>query len=106
MAAKRKASKCSRDRASLIRYLTGTIIPDTVEAGRDATAKDLRAGLAFLQGARTVTVSGHRYTPDSFCEYLWDTLIPDFEESDSGYAEDFREIANLIQTCTVRVRRD
>lgn len=111
MASRKRKKACSqrvsKDANWYIDYLTEDLIPDTVESrGADSpTVKDLRAGLAFIKGARSVTVSGHRYTPIEFANYLRETLIPDFEESGSLYAEDFIEIEKLIRATSICVVR-
>ena len=89
--AKRKCKVSGRGAAAFVRYLEGTLIPDTEESGRTSTAKDLRALCSFIRCADSATISGHRYTRAAFIDYLRDTLIPDLEDDDSAYADDFRE---------------
>jgi hypothetical protein len=101
MASKRKTkSKACRGTGDLLRYLEGTIIPDTIESGRKETAADLKAGARFLRGAKSWRVGGTSYTRRDFIAYLEESLIPDFEDSGSdGYANDFTEIATALKRC-------
>ena len=85
--------------AGFLRYLTGTLIPDTVEGGQDSMAEDLRAGVAFIRGAHFATIGGKRWTRERYATFIRETLLPDLEESESAYAEDFEEILRYMDEC-------
>lgn len=94
----RKACKMGgRGCSTFRRYLVGTLIPDTDETGRDGMVRDLEALVAFLDGAKSVSILGRRTSKAAWMNYVANTLIPDLEEGESAYADDFEEGLALLK---------
>lgn len=79
------ASTITYEREEFCRYLSGTLIPDLIEDGRECTAQDFDLCVLYIRaGAVDSNVRAHAY-------FLSKTLIP--ELMDSGRtctADDFR----------------
>jgi len=73
-----------------INFLEGTLIPDLEESGKEFTADDFKAMVAFLKGAKNY---GEYYqNKEDLIYFLEGTLIPDLKKSGAvETAQDFRD---------------
>jgi hypothetical protein len=72
-----------------LNYLKNTYIPDLKESGKEATAEDFEAMVAFIEGAESY---GDWENKEEFISFLKNTLIPDLKISEDIFTvEDFEE---------------